>query len=212
MNILILGGTGRVGRLVVQTALERQHRVTAIVRDLSRASLPGSTCLQGSPTDPELLEKVLEGINAVVVSLNINRTSDNPYARVVSPPTLISDTVKRLIPAMGLRGVKRIVTVSASGVGESWKDMPLFVRWFIRSSNIWKAYLDHERQETALKQSDLDWTIVRPVLLNDRENAGYKVSLGRPTGGYISRRGVAAFIVEALESGSHIHECVTLNA
>ena len=211
MNILVLGATGRTGRLFAQAAVAANHQVTAIIRDKSKSTMPKIKFLEGSPTDGELLEKALQGMDAVVVSLNINRTSDNPFAKVVSPLTLISDTIKALIPAMEKNGVKRIISVSASGVGDSWKDMPLFVRWFIRSSNIMRAYEDHDRQEKALRQSDLEWTIVRPVMLNDKDVDAYKATIGKPSGVSISRKGVAKFILDALESGKYEKDVVTLN-
>jgi len=211
MNILVLGGTGRTGRLFIEAALEKGHAVTSLFRDKSKANLPGVTWFEGSPMDVKLVNDVLKGIDAVVVSLNINRSSDNPFAKVISPQTLISDTMKVLVPAMISQGVKRIITVSASGVGDSWKDMPFLGRLFIRCSNIWKAYEDHDRQEKVIRVSDLDWTIVRPVMLNDKDEDGYTVSKGKPTGAYISRKGVARFILDALESGQFKKECVTLN-
>jgi len=212
MNILILGATGRTGRLFTQAAVSDNHKVTAIVRDKTKATVPGVTYLEGSPADEKLLNTALTGIDAVIVSLNINRTSDNPFAKIVSPLTIISDSVRTMIQAMEKNGVRRIISMSASGVGDSWKDMPLIGRWFIRSSNIWKAYQDHDRQEQLLRQSDLDWTIVRPVMLNDKDVYGYKAIIGKPTAGSISRKGVARFILDALESGKYVKECVTLNA
>jgi putative NADH-flavin reductase len=211
MNILILGGTGRTGRLITQAAVSNNHEVTAIIRDKTKATIAGVTYLEGSPTDGNLLDSALKGIDAVVVSLNINRTSDSPFAKVVSPLTLISDSVRALIPAMEKNGVRRIVSISASGVGDSWKDMPLIGRWFIRSGNIWKAYLDHDRQEQALRQSDLDWTIVRPVMLNDKDVYGYKAIIGKATASSISRKGVARFILDALETGEYKKQVVTVN-
>jgi putative NADH-flavin reductase len=211
MNILILGATGRTGRLFTQAALSDNHKVTAIVRDKTKATVPGVTYLEGSPADEKLLNTALMGIDAVVVSLNINRASDSPFAKIVSPLTIISDSVRALIPAMEKNGVRRIISVSASGVGDSWKDMPLIGRWFIRSSNIWKAYLDHDRQEHLLRQSDLDWTIVRPVMLHDKDVYGYKAIIGKPSAGSISRKGVARFILDALETGEYKKQVVTLN-
>ena len=41
MNILIIGASGRTGRLVAQAAMAGNHRVTAIIRDQSKATLPG---------------------------------------------------------------------------------------------------------------------------------------------------------------------------
>ena len=210
MNILVLGATGRTGRIFAKTASESNHQVYAIVRDRSRGSLPGVTYIEGSPTDEKLLTDTLKGMDAVVVALNINRTSDNPFAKVISPLTLISDTVKALIPAMGKNNVKRIITVSASGVGDSWKDMFLIARLLIRYSNIWKAYEDHDRQEQLIRNSKLDWTIVRPVMLSNKETDTYKATLGKPGGGNISRAGVTKYILKALETGSNIREVVTL--
>jgi putative NADH-flavin reductase len=211
MNILILGATGRTGRLFAKAAVSNNHKVTAIIRDKTKATVPDVTYLEGSPMDEKLLNTTLKGIDAVMVSLNINRTSDSPFAKVVSPLTLISDSIKALIPAMEKNGVKRIITMSASGVGDSWKDMPLIGRWLIRISNIWKAYEDHNRQEQVLRQSDLDWTIVRPVMLNDNDVDEYMATIGKPSARNISRKGVAKFILDALESGKYKKQVVTLN-
>lgn len=210
MKILVLGATGRTGKLFTQLATAKNHQVTAIIRNSKDAILPEVNYLEGLPTDEPLLTKALLGIDAVVVSLNINRTSDNPFAKVVSPLTLISDSVKSVCSAMEKNNVKRIVSVSASGVGDSWNDMFLIARLLIRYSNIWKAYEDHGRQEQILRQSALDWTIVRPVMLNDKDSDEYKAVIGKPSGGSISRKGVAKFILDSLESEKYVKEVVTL--
>jgi len=166
--------------------------------------------LEGSPTDPRLLNEALQGIDAVVVSLNINRTSDNPFAKITSPLTLISDSVGALIPAMEQNNVKRIVSISASGVGDSYKQLPLVARLFLRSSNIWKAYEDHARQEQLLRKSGLEWTIVRPVMLTNKDTDKAIATIGKPTGSTISRKAVATFILDALASEKYVGDCVTL--
>ncbi len=210
MNILILGATGRTGKIFAKIASERNHQVTAIVRDKSRGDIPNVSYIEGLPTDKQLLENSLKGIDAVFVSLNINRSSDNPFSKVISPLTLVSDSVKALIPAMEKNNVKRIITISASGVGDSWKDMILFARLLMRYSNIWKAYQDHDRHEQLIRGSKLDWTIVRPVMLTNKESNVYKAVSGKPTGGSISRAGVAKFALDSLETGKNIREVVTL--
>ena len=210
MNILVLGATGRTGKLFTQLATAKNHQVTAIIRNRKDAILPKVNYIEGLPTDEQLLTKALEGIDAVVVSLNINRTSDNPFARVVSPLTLISDSMKAVIPAMEKNNVKRIITISGSGVGDSWNDMYLIARLLIRHSNIWKAYEDHDRQEQVVRQSSLDWTIIRPVMLNDKDNEEYTAVVGKPSGGSISRKAVAKFVLDSLESGKHVRDCITI--
>lgn len=210
MRILILGSTGRTGKLVTQTAIARNHQVTAIIRDKSQATLPKVKHLEGSLTNEQLLNEALQGIDAVVVTLNINRTSDNPFAKVTSPLTLISDSVGALIPAMEQNKVKRIISISAYGVGDTFKYMPLPARLLLRYSNIWKAYEDHARQEQLLRQSKLDWTVVRPVMLSNKDTVDYKTSAGKPSGSSISRKAMATFVLDALESEKYVGDCVTL--
>ena len=119
--------------------------------------------------------------------------------------------MQAVLAAMEKNNVKRIISVSASGVGDSWKDMPWIARVFIRNSNIWKAYLDHDRQEKLLMHSETDWTVARPVMLNDKENEDYKVVYGKPANSSISRKAVAKFILDALESGKYVKDYVTLS-
>jgi putative NADH-flavin reductase len=212
MKILVLGGTGRTGRIFIKLAADAGHQVTAIIRNKEKADISGVNYIEGSPTDLKLVSEAIRGMDAAVVSVNINRTSDSPFAKIVSPLTIISDSVNTLIEAMKIQGVRRVVSVSASGVGDSWKDMPFIGRLFIRNTKIWKAYLDHDRQEKALRGSNLDWTIVRPVMLTDKDDASYKITDARATAPKISRKGVAKFILDSIEQEKYIRECVTVNA
>jgi hypothetical protein len=57
----------------------------------------------------------------------------------------------------------------------------------------------------------MNWTIVRPVMLNDKESDKYNATIGKPLSGSISRKGVAKFILDALESGKYVRDTVTLS-
>ena len=70
--------------------------------------------------------------------------------------------------------------------------------------------MDHGRQEQLIRQSELDWTIIRPVMLNDKDEDGYKAIIGKPTSGNISRKALARFILDAMESGKYKKQVVTL--
>jgi putative NADH-flavin reductase len=210
MNILVLGATGRTGRLTVEAAIARGHHISAIVRDKSKINLPGVNCFEGSPTDEALIGKVIQGMDAVVVALSINRKSDSPFAKIISPLTIISDSVKALVSIMEKNNVKRVVSISASGVGDSWKDLPFVAKIFVGMTNIKLAYKDHDRHEQMLRNSKLDWTIVRPVMLNDKETDNYRVTSGKPESSGISRKAVAKFIIDSIESGDHVKQCLTI--
>lgn len=211
MQIFILGGTGRTGAWTVHEALKRGHRVHAVVRDKQKIKIKDSNLLifEGSPLDMDVLQKASLGCDAILSTLNISRASDFPWSRIISPRTLLSDVMKGLIQVSRRQDLRRLVICSAWGVHETRSDLPGWFRWFIDNSNIGVGYMDHETQETLVKATDLDWTIVRPVgLTNSETEMGIQVSMNnhpRPRL-TISRRSVAIFMVEAIEKNLYVRQ------
>lgn len=217
MKVLLTGGSGRTGLHLLEQLLDRGHEVHALVRN--PAAIPfqhqNLVLVPGTPEQEKDLARAIAGCEAVIVSLNISRQSDFPWAKLRAPQTLISDTVRTLISLMQAQGVQRILSISASGAGDSEKEIPGWFKWLIRNSNIRYGYADHGRQENLLKESGLDWTIVRPVgLTNSEKDKTIRVSYqSQPKPAFtIPRRLVAKFIIDALESGEYIHKAPTLSA
>ena len=76
-----------------------------------------------------------------------------------------------------------------------------------------KPYADKDRQEAIVVDSDLDWTIARPVILtNGSKSSGPKVLRDPSTwrNGLVSRRDVARYLVDAVENGLDIKADVVL--
>ncbi|CAI6288174.1 unnamed protein product [Periconia digitata] len=173
MRILILGGSGRVGKLVVQGALARGHTVTALVRDeASLAAVSNAngalTVVKGQPQDQADVERAFVAVpndapQAVVVTLNSARTSDNPFAKQLSPPTLMHDAHVNVLAAMKTHGTPKIVTLQAHGVGDSFATLFLPVKMLVRYSNMGVGYKDHEQVEHIIKQSGLSYVLARPA-------------------------------------------------
>src|SRR3979409_1428120 len=71
MNLLVLGATGRTGRLVVEQALAADHGVTALVRSPEKLTLVHSNLrvVAGEATDKSALSEALEGADAVISTL-----------------------------------------------------------------------------------------------------------------------------------------------
>ena len=78
---------------------------------------------------------------------------------------------------------------------------------FIRFTGLKYVYADHDGQEKVLKESDLDWTIVRPVGLTDKEDIR-ELAIGRGDkhSAFISRKAVAKFMVDCLDGGDYIKQ------
>lgn len=216
MRILILGATGRTGRLLLGQALERGYEVQVLVRDRHkvRISHPDLQVMEGHPADRACLAKAIRGCEAVLSTLNISRHNDFPWAGLRSPQHLLSDVMASVIMLAGQHAFRRVIFTSAWGVGETEKDLPKWFRWLIKNSNLRYPYQDLFRTEQLLKDSPLDWTAVRPAALtNSRRRTPCKVSFNNspPPGLFISRATVAAFMLDALENGTYVREAPVIS-
>ena len=88
-RILLLGGTGRTGKLVLSYALEKGYHVNVLARKTNRISAHKNlNVIDGNPTNRNELENALVNCDAVINVLNISRTSDFPWARLRTPKIL----------------------------------------------------------------------------------------------------------------------------
>jgi uncharacterized protein YbjT (DUF2867 family) len=209
-HFFILGGSGRTGGLIIDYALSKGHTVTALLRDPSKLTArTGVAVVQGAPTNRSDVDGAIDGAAAVIVALNSSRRSDTPWAKPVSPPRLMADSVANATAAMTTRGIRRIVVLSASGVGDSLSRQPLPLRWMFTRTNLKYTYADHNLVDTEIRDTDTDWTLLRPVAFNKNPEAG-KIAvtdIHGPTPSWsISRAAVAQFAVDVIDNGAHIHE------
>jgi uncharacterized protein YbjT (DUF2867 family) len=201
MRLLILGASGGCGQWLTRLAAERDHHVTALVRPESRfVPPPGVVVREGDITDPSFLSSVLAGQDAVLSCLGLRRAGRSPWAPLLSPPDLTSRVTKLLISAMGQRGVKRLVVISAAGVGDSIAQLTWPVRRLVATGNVGVAYRDLAAMEDMLAASGLDWLVVRPVTLSNGLPRGNARVVERYTMvSTIRRADVAAWMLAAAE-------------
>ena len=99
--------------------------------------------------------------------------------------------------------------MTALGVGDSAKEIPGIFSFIVRISNIKYAYADHDAQEKVLENSNLDWTVVRPVMLtdkNDNLSILYNLKGIGKIKTAISRNAVAHFMLDCIEKGQFIKQ------
>jgi uncharacterized protein YbjT (DUF2867 family) len=195
MKILVLGATGGTGRLIVRDALAKGHSVVALVRSKATApDLPGADVVEGDARNEAAILRALNGCDAVVSALG---TGITPFREV----TLLSVATPALVAAMTRSGVRRLVCITALGVGDSRGHGGFFFDRLFLPLLLSNAYKDKERQEGAIRASSLDWVIVRPAALNDESPRGSVrafTDLADVHGGKIARADVARFVVEQL--------------
>jgi uncharacterized protein YbjT (DUF2867 family) len=195
MKVLVLGATGGTGRLIVHDALEKGHSVVALVRSKARApDLRGADIIEGDARDEGALMRALDGCDAVVSSLG---TGVSPFSEV----SVLTEATRALLPAMTRNGVRRLICISALGVGDSRGHGGFVFDRLFQPLLLRHAYKDKGRQEAAIRASSLDWVIVRPAMLtNDPARGSVRaiVDLAGVNGGKVARADVTRFVVEQL--------------
>jgi putative NADH-flavin reductase len=201
VKVLIIGATGATGRVLMREALEQGHEVTALARNPSALAPEDHRprVLQGNALDASEVEAAVADQDAVLSALGTRSTR---------PTTLFSQSTHNLISAMNKHGVRRLVCITGIGAGDSKGHVGFLYDRIMLPFVVKNIYEDKNRQEEAIKQSDLDWVIVRPARLTDEAAKGeYRVYLGGSyTAKTISRADVAAFMLAQLTDETYVHK------
>lgn len=205
MKLLILGATGTIGRLLVERALERGHQVTAQTRSASAPDFP--TKADRVVFDPvstaETIMPHISGHDAVIYALGFRGQGEVRF---------FSESTRSLLVAMGRAGVRRLVAITGVGAGETKGHGGLIYDWIIYPLFTRAIYADKDRQETLIRSSDLDWTILRPAPFKNSPGAEpfHQLTVVRP-GTRLSRvtpAEVAEVALNCAERGLNIKQAV----
>ncbi len=193
MKILVLGATGATGQLIVRDATANGHYVVALVRAKARPNLPAAEVIEGDVRDEGTLARALNGCDAVVSALGTGMG----FREV----DVLTVATRALVTAMTRAGVRRLVCISALGVGDSRNHGGFVFDRIFQPVLLNHAYKDKDRQEAAIRASSLDWVVVRPAQLTNGTARGRiraTTDLAGVNGGKIARADVAQFVVEQL--------------
>ncbi len=209
-TILIIGASKGIGLQATQIALTRGHRVRAFARRAESIDLdhPSLEKRNGDALDRGDVTAALEGVDAVVQALGVPANAD----RVLKPVRLFSEATKTLIPAMQDAGVRRLVSVTGFGAGDSRARIGCLQRIPFTLA-LGRAYDDKSVQERLIRDSGLDWTIARPVILTNGPRTGRYRILAEPEkwrNGFISRADVADFLIAQVDDDTYLRQTPVL--
>ena len=204
IKILVTGATGRTGQQVVRQALEQGYEVNALVRSTAKAAtlIPGATLEEGDGRDDAAVDRALRGCDAVISALG---TRNVTFVRKV---TVNSESTRVLVSAMRKQKVSRLVCVTGLGAGDSAGHGGFMYDRIIKPLILRTIYHDKDRQEAVVRESGLDWVIVRPSILTDKPATGRTrafTDLRGFHGGDIPRADVAEFLLKQLRSDEWLH-------
>ena len=201
MKLIIFGSTGSIGRQLVRQGLEQGYLVTAYARDPSKLGIrhDNMKVVQGDAMDLSSVEKAVQGQDAVLCSLGAGAKG-----------AVRSRGTKNIIRAMEKVGIRRFVCQSSLGVGDSWGNLNFFWKYVMFRGILRQAYADHVSQEDDVRQSDLDWTIVRPAAFTDGNRTGeYRHGFpgnDKTTKLKVSRDDVAEFMLKQLTHEEYLRK------
>jgi putative NADH-flavin reductase len=213
MNLTVFGANGATGQLVTKQALAAGQMVTAVTRHPETFPLHHEhlQVLHGDVFDLTAVERAVAGQDAVISTLGV------PFSR--KPITIYSQGIAHIVEAMNQYGARRLVCVSSSatdpqtryhdtGGGFVFEKIlkPLIINSFGRTT-----YADMQRMEALVKNSRLDWIIVRPSGLFETEGiTDYQMVEDSIRGQFTSRADLAACMLEQLTSDQFLHKSVAV--
>lgn len=190
-RIAIVGGHGQVARHLIHDLRRSDHDVVALVRNPDhRADLESRGAevrlLDIEGQDADGFATAFDGCQAVVFA-----AGGGADGKVERKRTVDLEGSLKSIEGARRAGIRRFVQVSAIGV-----DDPLPAD----TEEVWRAYVEAKRDaDAALRDSGLDWTIIRPGRLTDDPATG-RVALGHDVErGDVTRADVAAVLAAVLD-------------
>jgi putative NADH-flavin reductase len=193
MIIAVFGSSGNVGKLLVEQALAEGYDVIAYARNPSKLTIKHDhlAIIQGELSHEAMIERTITGVDAVISVMGPSGKSEgNP----------ITQGMKNIIAAMDKQGARRLIALSTASskdpndkLGIRLKTMITFVKTATPD-----AYADIVGWSEVIRASNLDWTLARVLLLDNKPKTG-NVRTGYPgrneLGTHISRADLADFML-----------------
>ncbi|MCS6819322.1 MAG: NAD(P)H-binding protein, partial [Chitinophagales bacterium] len=109
MKIVVFGASGRSGRKIAEQALQKGWHVKAYVRNKAKLPIEHAhlSFIEGDVYEDEKVFAAVEGVDAVVSALG--------QSDISGEVNLMSDGMKRILPAMQRHNVKRVIAIGGMG-------------------------------------------------------------------------------------------------
>lgn len=203
MKIVVFGANGKTGIHLVNQALENEHHVRAFVHG-TQNQLPEHENLEifeGDAMDANAVNLALDGMEAVISVLGHGRTT---------PPRMQTKSMKNIITSAKAHNIKRIISLTGSGVRTSGDEPGIIDRLLntmlsIVMKNRIQDGIEHAQ---VLKKSDREWIIVRATMLTDGKlTKDYRIGAVRKGVSYrVARADVADFMLTQLSDDTYLHQ------
>ena len=208
MNITIIGASAGIGLETVKRGLDRNHSITTLSRsDIEIEEKKSLKVILGDATNKADLLSSIQNADAIIVTLG---TSKNMNAT-----TLFSNFAQLMVEIHKENKIDiPFIFVTGFGAGESKNYVPWLVKMFLKYF-LKDVYADKTKMEEFITNSDLNWTVVRPGRLLDKEltekyRIENKLFKGINVGG-INRADVADFLIKQAEKQTELKKYIAIS-
>ena len=203
MRIAITGASGKTGYRIAEEAVKKGLKVKQIIRKNSKVieGLKNLETIRLSLDEKEDLDKALENLDALIIATGARASLD-----LTSPAKVDALGVYRQLQSCKRVGIKRVILVSSLCTGKLFHPLNLFGLILI-----WKKL-----GENFLRNSNLEWTIIRPGGLKESENIkSENIDYSKEdtkTKGSIPRRLVAKCCIDSLKNKDSINKIIEVTS
>ncbi len=204
MKIAVSGASGKTGYRIAEEAIKNGHQLKLIVRkgSILPESLKNCEKVAVDLANKEDLDRTLKGTDALIIA-----TGARPSVDLTGPARVDALGVTRQVESCKRIGINRIILVSSLCAGKLFHPLNLFGLILI-----WKRC-----GEDQLQKSNLEWTIIRPGGLTEREDnldseAILYSSEKTQEEGSIPRRLVARCCVDALSIKESVRKIIEITS
>jgi uncharacterized protein YbjT (DUF2867 family) len=164
VKLIVFGASGRTGKLLLELGVNAKHEMTAFVRTPAKlGNVPaGVKVVQGDGQDARVVEEAMAGQDGALIAVGMA----NPR----QAGTVREDVSRNVISGLKKHGGRRLVYLSAYGVGDSLalaKKKSFFYGSVIIPLMLKGAFADSGAAENLIRTSGLDWVLVRAVGLTN---------------------------------------------
>ena len=209
MRIAVFGATGDTGIRLVEQALAAGDYVVAYVRNPSKLNISHEhlKVIQGELTDEPLIESAVSGADAVI-------SAQGPRGDSKNKP--ITSGMHSIIAAMKKQGIRRLIITSTLSAKDPNDPLNFRTKALVNLVEVTMhdAYEEIVSVAETVRDSDLDWTIVRLTMLNNNPKSG-KVKAGYvgkgEVGTWISRTDLADFLLRQVQDTKYLRQAPAIS-
>ncbi|HHP5606018.1 MULTISPECIES: SDR family oxidoreductase [Bacillus cereus group] len=201
-KIAILGANGKVGKILVNEALEKGYQVKILTRNSTNTEKINENIetIIGDARNFSTIQDLLQGCSAVI----------NAVGQPKNESYIFSTVTKHILEAMKESKIKRYILISGGSLNVTGDQKGIVNKI---GATLFKLFLpkmmqDKYKELQIIQNSEVDWTIVRlPFVIEGNGIGSIKESLVDMPGIKIQNGDIAPFVIKQINSDRYVGKC-----